>query len=619
MAVRKAIIDIPVNDGNFNAFLARYTKYNTMLEKAPALQKNIGKETDATMKAIKLMTASMLANMDVVRKNEAAQAHIAQSSRISALSWSKIASSTKESAVNLRNQVSTLMKWTGISSAIGGLALGGSVGLMGLGLDRLAGSASAGRRSSSGLGLSYGQQSAFGVSFERMIDSAGFLGGVSQARGNITSGAARSLQILGMNPMGKGSTGDMSIEALTRIRKLAQSTPEEHLGILMQTHGLGELGMDVESLRRMKFGSDSEFDEYKNDYSRRSKSMEVGDPKLKKWQDFYTQLDEAGQKIKSGLIDGLVSLAEPLTKISQGLSDTVRALLGSNGFKEIMDNIAKGLDTFAKYVSKDEFKQDMMKFFEGVSLLAQKIWDLAKWIAKLFPSSGVDAGAKPTQPKTLRELRPDWFPAANDDSQVSFPGQTPKTPAGVRNRNASALQNFLQGLMPDRSRNPYDVRTLTQGSAGGTSTPEMEAYKKAIAKTESGGNYGALGPMVGNDRAHGKYQVMGANIPSWSQQALGVSMTPEEFLRNPKAQEKIFEHIFGGYVKKYGNAADAFSMWHSGVPLAQALREGRADVNMTTGAYVNKVLGDLNKTTVQINDNTGGAVNVVTSQMGPRK
>lgn len=80
-------------------------------------------------------------------------------------------------------------------------------------------------------------------------------------------------------------------------------------------------------------------------------------------------------------------------------------------------------------------------------------------------------------------------------------------------------------------------------------------YRDAIASIESAGSggYAALGPKVkGGDRAYGRYQVMGANIPQWTKAALGKSMTPQEFLKNPAAQDAVFDHRFGGYVAKYG-------------------------------------------------------------------
>jgi hypothetical protein len=79
---------------------------------------------------------------------------------------------------------------------------------------------------------------------------------------------------------------------------------------------------------------------------------------------------------------------------------------------------------------------------------------------------------------------------------------------------------------------------------------------------------------------------MPANVPKWTAMATGASMTPEEFKNDPAAQEKVFEVIFGAYLRKYGNMQDAMSAWHSGVPLDQAIAQNRRDVNMSTEDYV---------------------------------
>lgn len=117
---------------------------------------------------------------------------------------------------------------------------------------------------------------------------------------------------------------------------------------------------------------------------------------------------------------------------------------------------------------------------------------------------------------------------------------------------------------------------------------DMERAKNAIAANESGGRYDALGPVTkSGDRAYGKYQVMGANIPSWTEEALGKRLTPEEFVKNPDAQEKLFEHHFGKAAKQYGNPYDAASVWFSGRPIARA--GNSADILGTTvPAYVSK-------------------------------
>lgn len=92
-----------------------------------------------------------------------------------------------------------------------------------------------------------------------------------------------------------------------------------------------------------------------------------------------------------------------------------------------------------------------------------------------------------------------------------------------------------------------------------------DAFIWAISQQESGGNYKAVGPNVHGDHAYGKYQVMGANIPSWTKAALGHSLTIQQWLNDPQAQEKTVAHKLGGYYAKYG-AAGAAAMWYSGQP-----------------------------------------------------
>jgi hypothetical protein len=84
----------------------------------------------------------------------------------------------------------------------------------------------------------------------------------------------------------------------------------------------------------------------------------------------------------------------------------------------------------------------------------------------------------------------------------------------------------------------------------------------AIKQQESGGNYSVVNSGSG---ALGAYQVMPANVASWTRQALGTALTPQQFLADPSAQDKVAESILGGYYDKYG-ARGAAAMWYSGQP-----------------------------------------------------
>lgn len=97
------------------------------------------------------------------------------------------------------------------------------------------------------------------------------------------------------------------------------------------------------------------------------------------------------------------------------------------------------------------------------------------------------------------------------------------------------------------------------------SQPTFEQFFSAIAEQESGGRYSAVGVWTGGDRAYGKYQVMGANVPSWSAKYYGRRLTPQQYLNNPAAQDAVARGVLHSYYNKYG-ARGAASAWYSGSP-----------------------------------------------------
>jgi len=107
---------------------------------------------------------------------------------------------------------------------------------------------------------------------------------------------------------------------------------------------------------------------------------------------------------------------------------------------------------------------------------------------------------------------------------------------------------------------------VSYGTPGGGDTGDMVAYRDAIASIESAGSgdYNAVGPTNKKlGRALGRYQIMEANIGPWSREALGKEVSADEFLANPKLQDAIFDHKFGGYVNKFGPEGAA-QAWFAG-------------------------------------------------------
>ena len=139
-------------------------------------------------------------------------------------------------------------------------------------------------------------------------------------------------------------------------------------------------------------------------------------------------------------------------------------------------------------------------------------------------------------------------------------GRAPTMPMDAR-PTWDAQDPRQEAAMTDQRSNP-----IWQG--------DIAQYGDSVANIESGGDYSKLGHVTDKgDRAYGRYQVMGSNIPGWTEQALGRKMTPQEFLASPEAQDEVYKRRFGGYVDKYGNPQDAASAWFSGHPMAGNTRE----------------------------------------------
>ena len=96
--------------------------------------------------------------------------------------------------------------------------------------------------------------------------------------------------------------------------------------------------------------------------------------------------------------------------------------------------------------------------------------------------------------------------------------------------------------------------------------PDMSRYRDAVASIESAGSgdYQAIGPTHRKmGRALGRYQVMEANLPQWSREALRREVSADEFLASPEIQDAIFDHKFGGYVENFGEEGAA-QAWFAG-------------------------------------------------------
>jgi hypothetical protein len=166
---------------------------------------------------------------------------------------------------------------------------------------------------------------------------------------------------------------------------------------------------------------------------------------------------------------------------------------------------------------------------------------------------------------------------------------------------ASKGKEAADKIIADKKAWIIDLPKAGSGAEAALNTPATDVKKvaDAIGQFESGGNYKAVGPVVTSgqykgDRAVGKYQVMSLNVPSWTKEALGKSMTAEEFKNDPEAQDKTAQYFMQKHLDKYGTVEDVASIWFTGQPASKS--SGKKDVIGTSSEdYIKKVVANYNK------------------------
>lgn len=372
----KPIIDIDVNDEQFKSFLDLYDQFHTSLQEIPEDWAKVGKESKSAFNAI---GAAMLAQNTLLTKNLRGQREFNEEARKSALSWEKLSQHTKAAAGHIVDATKSLVRWTGAATIVSGLLGAGSL----FGIDRLGHAVTAGRRSSAGLGVSYGQQQAFGLNFGRYADPGSVLGSVSTGLFDVTSPEYLALLRAGVSPkqLEGGNAADIGASLLEKIPKLFGNVPANQRGLLANTYGFSQLGIGPEAINRYLAASPEERAKQQREYRGNASDLDLTKGQQRAWNDLTTMLDRAGKMIENTFVTGLAPLAPGLEKLSDGVSIAFKAFLGSDAFKEWITKAGDGLKWLGTYLSSPEFKKDAEDFAKALGDLASAIVKTVRFIS----------------------------------------------------------------------------------------------------------------------------------------------------------------------------------------------------------------------------------------------
>lgn len=299
-------------------------------------------------------------------------------------------------------------------------------------------------------------------------------------------------------------------------------------------------------------------------------------------------LGDAAAKVAGFVTTLRTGLPQLEARLQQDYQGTVLGILTGTNRQDsaLVSNLA---DAFGRLRSGGAVNKDEEARFRGLLVSAMDLY------------SGSPETAKASIDRLAAEAEATYAAMSGQAGQQQ--GLTPETISQKYGRSLREIQETLQGFNPVTKQHwtlqdidsylqshPKANAPSTNGVVGAAlrldvGSPQQlvqatQRIARAIGQFESGGNYAAVGnPTSSGDRAFGKYQIMGSNIPSWSKQILGYSITPQQFLANPQLQDQIALGKMAGMVQTYGNVDDVASVWFSGKPVHQ---NGAQDVNGTS-------------------------------------
>jgi hypothetical protein len=377
--VPKSIFEIDVQDAKFKAFLKLFADYQDQLGKMSGFWGEAGKAADSAATATGGMEGSLAAaaasTMLIVDALKKSDDHAVRTDS----TLKSMASHAKSIADHLLHATISLAKWSALSLGAGLIGAGGSL----YGLDALANTVSGQRKAALGLGITAGENLAFGVNYGSRLVGNDFLSTVQGVRADLSQQWMFSALGIPAGEMQRADTAQLGIDVIGRARALWQQAGHGgHNQQWMEAHGLGGF-MDYATWQRIGQASPADLAKYEQQYRRDVGSMGANDATQTAWQDFAIQMKRAGEQIESVLVKGLVGLSGPLGDLSASIEKALAGFLGNPHMKEWIDDFGKGIEHLASYLGSKEFQSDIKTFADDVAYAVRKLVGVMQWLGLL--------------------------------------------------------------------------------------------------------------------------------------------------------------------------------------------------------------------------------------------
>jgi hypothetical protein len=440
----KSLVEIDVNDAAFQKFNALFQKYQAALARTPQQWAAVGGQISNAQKGVNAVVSAISAQTFVLAQVAAQHGTIANQASATARAWQQIGAQVKSVAGPIGAITRHILSWSTVTGAVSGL-----LGLGGLwGISRMAGDVAEGRRSSLGLGVTYGQEKAFNLQMGRFVDQ-GFLGNVAGAM-QLGSPGYGALMSAGISPqyMATHNAAEVAAELLRKLPGVVGNDPRSPLiGTMLQGTGLNQI-IDTESVRRLLGVSPGERARQFRKFAEGSTGFDLPPRTQRAWNDLTTQLSAAALGIENTFVKGLTPLAKPLERLSTAVEGVVQKFLDAAKNEGWIDKLGTGIEGLADTLLKPEFRQGVSDFVSAVGTMSAAMTRFARWWG-----GGSGTGGEPSK-----------------DSYTSLMQRTAPLPSSWR---WSDLRN------PDTKNIPQEFRTA------GVPLPPMKPVSNYIGRREA--------------------------------------------------------------------------------------------------------------------------------------
>lgn len=385
-------VEVGVEDAKFIAFFQKYKEYTAAAEKQPEAWRKVAQYSSNVKKNAEDTEKANSKAADDLDRASTSMTTLKRLSDQTSRAWLAMQRSTSKVAGNITQATTSLMKWAGITTLVGGLA--GAGGLFGM--DALARGVSSDRSAAMGSGSGFGSRRSFLLNYGRFGDAEGVLNNINTQK---HSANKQALRAMGFTPeeIDSMDSAELAARYEERVQKQTKNVNPSRLSDWMRQRNVDQV-MSLEDVQRLQKTDDAEMGGVKSRFKRDTQRFGLDKGQQRGWQEFETTLARASKSIETMFIAALGRLTPGLTKVSDAFTNLLDKIAPNSKdggpLDRWLDSLNKGLEKFAKYIGTDEAKTSIVKFFRGVKEIAKMVWEFAKGAWNLAKNLGFVTAAQ---------------------------------------------------------------------------------------------------------------------------------------------------------------------------------------------------------------------------------